>query len=1159
MQVWEQIQRQGPRSLRMRRAVPVSLALWMVFLLGATAANAAESHLFNPVLSLTGTCNPSTIDPVPDPGCPGGVHPERGFTQPNGAAVDEFGNIYVESGGSEAEGGNGRIDIFNSSGVFITEIVDGHAPGGLALDEEGHLYVYENGLAQVVRYDPTIYNPASGEIAYNSTPVVVVPESSGGLVGKIGIATDPSTGRLYVVTGGTHVNEYGNFSEGNALIPPALGQEPIGGGVLNNAVWVSVDGRNHDVYVGASPKTPEDPGIVYVFNGESPAHQLKMTIDGSNIPAGKFKSNEGLVAPAIEEATGRIFVADLRQSRARIYEFDEAGNYLGTLEPKSEEVFDSRIAIDNGKHSPNNGYIFVPSGKQVGGGGLLAFEPKAVAAHAEIEALTADNVTENDAELSARINAKGSPTHYAFQYTTQTTWEDQGFSAGAIAGEGELTANAVETVKAAPSGLSPATEYRFRVVAENGCEPNGCPVEAEGSFRTFAAEPGFGPCPNDELRVGSAGRLPDCRAYELVTPPDTGGHLLRNPGIPAGHSGFVTPPASPDGESISFFTEGGPLPGFEGTGAFQGDGYVATRQANGWQTRRAGPSGAESSNPLGGGLSPDHEYAAWTAQGTGNLQGTGSLSPENGFANYIRYPDGTFRPVGRGALGTDPGAVPLLITAGATHIIFRTAEDGSQKPVKLEEGAPPDGTVAIYDRTPDEVTHVVSVLPGEVPLQAGENASFEGVSLGGSIVAFKVGNRATSPLYVRVGDRETLEVTPQPGAEFAGASADGRFVFSLQHGDLNRFDTTTADTTAVASTGDVVPVYVSEDGGGAYFISGTVLGSEPNPLGASPVAGENNLYFWDGATTHFVGTVTPRDVAGESADSNFHRDGLGLWMSAIGNSVLEEAMTLARVPARATTNGDVLLFESRSNLTGFDSNGKSEVYRYDASQGALSCLSCAETNAAAQSNATLLTVSQSLNRVEPASRYSMVPNLSQDGKRVFFQTSDALVKRDTDGVQDVYEWEAFGVGSCTTQRGCVYLISSGTSARNNYIFGISSSGNDVFISTNDRLLPDDPDEASSIYDARVTGGFPEEAAFPCEGEGCRTALTPPPLLPIPASSPSGQSGNLAKPTVPAAAVHKVTPPKAKKCPHGKHRVKRRGHALCVKNKKHHGKQKGGKK
>ena len=38
--------------------------------------------------------------------------------------------------------------------------------------------------------------------------------------------------------------------------------------------------------------------------------------------------------------------------------------------------------------------------------------------------------------------------------------------------------------------------------------------------------------------------------------------------------------------------------------------------------------------------------------------------------------------------------------------------------------------------------------------------------------------------------------------------------------------------------------------------------------------------------------------------------------------------------------------------------------------------------------------------------------VSEDGGRVFFNSSDALVPQDMNGTEDVYEWQREGVGSC---------------------------------------------------------------------------------------------------------------------------------------------------
>jgi hypothetical protein len=220
-------------------------------------------------------------------------------------------------------------------------------------------------------------------------------------------------------------------------------------------------------------------------------------------------------------------------------------------------------------------------------------------------------------------------------------------------------------------------------------------------------------------------------------------------------------------------------------------------------------------------------------------------------------------------------------------------------------------------------------------------------------------------------------------------------------------------------------------------------------------------------------------------------------------------------------------------LTGYDTAGNKEIYRYDGAT--LACLSCNPTGAAASASASLQTLAGEAGSFPVLGLSDRMLNLSFDGQRAFFQSDEALVAADTDGKQDVYEWEAPGVGSCARSGGCLYLISSPHSPRDEYLFAVSRNGDDVFFLSGDLLVGDDKDTTISIYDARVGGGFPEPVAGErCQGEACRGELAPAPSLPSPSSPALVKSGNIARHS----------------CPKGKHRVRRHGKARCSR-KRHH--------
>jgi hypothetical protein len=1090
----------------------------MAVLISIPAQAIAEpltSESFDPTLSLTGSCKVSEADSVPDPDCPEGPMPPAPFSNPKSVTTDSYGNIFVASYGqtSSPEGVEGRVDIFDSFGHFLYEEAIPKGPKNIAVDKLGNLYVVDR-EDEILLYPPSSYEPAVPKSEYGK-PFKVVAGASGSFL--IGLAVNPLDQHLFA-NYGFHITEFGSAEEGNPFI------ENIGEGTLENShgLGLAIDWSRKRIYAS------DHGGVVRVFDLEPP-HELLETINGSSTPEGKFLSN--FLSLAVDESTGHLFVYDGEGSKT-IYELTKNGAYLSTIDHSFRYTFGTEIAVDNGEHSRNGGlnsfgrYLYVPSYPS-GLGHTFAFGPSETC-KPEITAAAASGITDTEAKLEATIAPCHLATTYTFEYTTQQHYEEEGesFVGAQVAGTGELPAEGVPIkVAAALEGLTPGTAYRFRVVATNEKGSS----EAEGQFSTYSEIEAPPSCENAALRTGASALLPDCRAYELVTPADTN---ARAP-VGVGRNGtyFATREASPAGGTVSFEIEGGSIPGFEATGSLAGDTYLATRGEDGWQTSSAGPAGAEAESVNPGSNSPDQGYSFWS---TGNGVGSAVITEPT---TYLHYPDGHSSLIGRGSLGTDPRAVGRLISEEGGHIVFVSGANGPA--VQLEPNAPPDGTKAIYDRTIDqetgeEATHVVSLLPGNITPAEGEDAKYLGASFDGQGIAFAIGNT----LYLRFDDQETYEVSE--GATFEGVADGGRRITYLQGGDLFTYEIGGEEPVQFTSSGNVTPVNVSTDGSAAYFVSPSVLTGESNPVGATPQPGKENLYISREGTVGFVGSVTNRDVEGEFISVET-ANGLGLWTTAVGPSESGGAAPgrLGADPSRTTPDGNVLLFESRAPLTGYDPEGHAEVYRYDFSRSELQCLSCNPTKSPGNGEASLESIKPTQFDPQPFGPYGYVTNLRADGRRAFFQSTEPLVQADTDGLQDVYEWEAQGVGSCKRPEGCIYLISSGHSHYADYLYAVSDSGDDVFFLSSDLLLPADSDETPSIYDARVEGGFAEATEEECQGEACLLGPTAPPSPPTISSGEIGPSGNVE--------------PSKPHCGKGKRRVTRHGKTRCVKphHKKHH--------
>jgi sugar lactone lactonase YvrE len=313
----------------------------------------------------------------------------------------------------------------------------------------------------------------------------------------------------------------------------------------------------------------------------------------------------------------------------------------------------------------------------------------------------------------------------------------------------------------------------------------------------------------------------------------------------------------------------------------------------------------------------------------------------------------------------------------------------------------------------------------------------------------------------------------------------------------------------------------SEDGAYLYYVANGVpdggVENSPNPEGEEAQqgncvvpktgggSGECSLYLWHEGTTTFIARLAATDRSDWAPSGRQKR-------------------------SRTSAEGQTMLFGSVRQLTAYDNHGTGEFYLYRAGQPGLLCVSCNPTGAppVGQGGPTLGSVNYpTLGAGAPAPILSR--NLSADGRRVFFETTDALVAADTDGdegcpdvggynqfypsCRDVYEWEAKGSGSCDSEAqngGCLYLISTGKSSGPSLFADASVDGSDVFFFTYDRLVRQDEDGLLDVYDASEGGGLAAQSdppPVPCEGEACQEGAKAAPQSPSAGTSSFSGPGN----------------------------------------------------
>jgi hypothetical protein len=557
----------------------------------------------------------------------------------------------------------------------------------------------------------------------------------------------------------------------------------------------------------------------------------------------------------------------------------------------------------------------------------------------------------------------------------------------------------------------------------------------------------------------AASALPDGRGWELVSPIEKNGGDIPVPGAVAGGGVFQ---AAAGGSAVAYSSAASFATGAQGTPP--GSQYLAARSAAGWSTENLNIplfSGSYGSVPDG---VPYQLFSPDLLRGL-VLNGRHCRGQEAGCPVANPPLPGTDAPAGyqdyylrRAGLGfealigsddaahtsIDPAAFGVRLAGSApdlNHAVLETcaALTGDATEVALGAGCDPNAQ-NLYEWTAGAGLGLVNAAPGaELAAPAGA------ISGDGGRVYFR--DLSDGNLYLRDGGTiAQVDAAAGGGGVFETASADGSVAVFTKLGHLWRYTTTAGTATDLTPGGEVLGVLgASADAASVYYLAA------------------GGLSLWRSGTT---AVIAPGAAAADS--TNFP--------PATGT-------------ARVSADGARLLFVSSASLTGYDNLDQStglpdsQVFLYDAALKALRCVSCRQDGTRPRGPSSIPGALAN-GQLAGATEAYKPRAISLDGRRVFFDSRDALVPQDSNLAPDVYEWAAPG-GACTKGGGCVELLSSGRSPEGAAFVDASETGDDVFFVTDGSLVESDPG-AFDLYDARVGGGFPrEDDRIRCIGDSCR--------------------------------------------------------------------------
>jgi hypothetical protein len=757
---------------------------------------------------------------------------------------------------------------------------------------------------------------------------------------------------------------------------------------------------------------------------------------------------------------------------------------------------------------------------------------------------------------------------------------------------GEGTTDEEVSAEVELEGLNPDTTYHYRLVASN---LSGTSKGEDRTFTTGPAPPDG--CPNAAIRdtqAFGAILLPDCMAFEMVSPPAKAGQ-------PAS-----APAASAEGERVSFKSIAA-LGGTPGPIHLQGDPYIATRGESGWSTAPTSP--------------PANIFAGWDNYATAS-----SFTPDFSrwfqlAATRTQYYVGVGQAF-QGGLGGLFAPISPLLTPLNRNISDRKPFEIVQ--VSRFQGASVDHSHLYFTPGPRQVANATAYLPGDpepsgsaadsnayvahldsngqpsLELLAGDHSGKAwggacGARLGGvrSFFPEPTGERNQGAISA---DGERVYFTTRPGQPEAAAACDSenklRILERLEseaHGvhieELFSPECSRSGPPCNNADGNDYYQGASTDGTMVYFTTTRQLADSDLDTGTdcSTELGESagcDLYLYDSSLPigHRLVQVSAGEASaptpGEGANvlkgaTAISGDGSHVYFVAQGilttdlNAEEEEAQEgqpnlyvwdrateeTAFVGTLDSGDGEFLwgANNSFSGLLAVPELGDGHILSFysrapltaNDSDGTYSDVFRYDAGSKELECVSCIGAGDSApfdaaEGQNPATlgtdRGEWGRQISEEGETIVFSTAEGLVPGDVNEIKDDYLWRE---GQLFRLPGTARGLFAGIAGA-----ALSHDGSTVAFQTPAALLPQDGDTSVDVYVARAGGGFPQpEEAAPCQ---------PDESLP---GAPCQEGGQ--QPTPPNAtsanAVTAGNPLRKPSCAKGK--VRRNGR--CVKPRKRH--------